>query len=157
MSEIDVSYEEDQMVVRAPLTQVESIVQSALVLLGKSDCEVVCAFVSDSSMQELNFTYRGKQESTDILSFAQRDELDGFSFPVHPEDSEYLGDLVISLDAMERNCEIFGVKPGEELTRLLVHGILHLVGWDHLTNRESEPMLIKQEEMVRIIRKESIA
>ncbi len=157
MSVVDVTYEDELMVKRAPLVLVESTVQAILNFLDKTESEVACTFVSDASMQELNFTYRGKRESTDILSFAQIDEDDDFSFPPHPEDSKFLGDIVISLDAMERNCEDFKVEVDEELTRLLVHGILHLLGWDHETNDDSEPMLIKQEEMVKMMRKESIA
>lgn len=157
MSVVDVTYEDELMVKRAPLVLVESTVQAILNFLDKTESEVACTFVSDASMQELNFTYRGKRESTDILSFAQIDEDDDFSFPPHPEDSKFLGDIVISLDAMERNCEDFTVEVDEELTRLLVHGILHLLGWDHETNDDSEPMLIKQEEMVKMMRKESIA
>jgi probable rRNA maturation factor len=58
---------------------------------------------------------------------------------------------------MEKNCEFFSVDPSQELSRLLVHGVLHLVGWDHATNEMDEPMLIKQEELLKIVEKESIS
>lgn len=157
MSEIDISYEEEQMGAKVPQAKVETIIRSILTSLGKEDSDITCAFVTDAKMQELNDTYRGKKETTDILSFVQSDELDGITFPANVNEGEFLGDLVISLAAMEQNCEIFGVDFSEELTRLLVHGILHLVGWDHQTNEAHEPMLQKQEEMVSLIKKESIA
>jgi probable rRNA maturation factor len=56
---------------------------------------------------------------------------------------------------MERNCDYFKVPAREELIRLLIHGVLHLLGWDHETNGISEPMLIKQEDLLKNVTKES--
>ena len=61
------------------------------------------------------------------------------------------GDIVISLDALSRSAEEFGVSPDEELRRLLVHGILHLSGMDHEDNAPSRPMLHRQEEILRAL------
>ncbi|MFA6821785.1 MAG: rRNA maturation RNase YbeY, partial [Sphaerochaetaceae bacterium] len=91
--------------------------------------------------------YRGLDEATDILSFSS-----GESFPSDEDDS--LGDLVISLESMRENCQFFKVSEDEELTRLLVHGILHLLDWDHATNEDDEPMIKRQEEIVKSILKE---
>jgi probable rRNA maturation factor len=105
-------------------------------------------------MSELNQQYRGKDEPTDILSFVQED---GDEFPIFSENldqSKPLGDMLISLQTMKRNCSEFSVSEGEELTRLMIHGVLHLLGWDHATNEGDEPMLQKQEELVKIVAKE---
>ena len=60
--------------------------------------------------------------------------------------------MFISMDAMRRNAAEFSVSEDEELFRLLVHGILHLQGYDHKTNDfSSEPMLIRQEEIIQAI------
>ncbi len=103
------------------------------------------SFVSDDEIRELNFEYRGKNECTDILTFAFADT---DPFP-NPEGSVELGDIFISLASMKRNAEAFGVSEDEELRRLLLHGLLHLMGYDHKSNDfEKEEMLIKQEEIL---------
>jgi probable rRNA maturation factor len=154
MNTIDVSHESDIMADKAPVEHVRQVLARILAEIGKDGCELSCSFVSDGTMRDLNHAYRGKDENTDILSFVQDDEGE---FPFFPEDGEpqILGDLVISLDAMDRNCEVFSVSAEEELKRLLIHGVLHVTGWDHQTNGEQEPMLVRQEELLRILEKES--
>jgi probable rRNA maturation factor len=154
---IDISYESDEMMARAPRDSVEAVLMKVLELVGKGSCELSCSFVSENAMRDLNASYRDKDESTDILSFVQSEGDDGFDFPSDEDSPELLGDIIISLDDMEKNCEFFSVDPSQELSRLLVHGVLHLVGWDHATNEMDEPMLIKQEELLKIVEKESIS
>ena len=111
------------------------------------DGEFSVHFVTDDEIRALNRDYREKDEPTDILTFRI---LDGEEFPSFPGEEKELGDMFISLDAMRRNAAEFSVSPDEELFRLLVHGILHLQGYDHSTNDfASEPMLIRQEEIIR--------
>lgn len=106
-------------------------------------------FITDEEIQALNRDYRGKDEPTDILTFRI---LDGEEFPSFPGEEKELGDMFISMDAMRRNAAEFSVSPDEELFRLLLHGILHLEGYDHQTNDfSSEPMLMRQEEIIRKI------
>ncbi len=103
-------------------------------------------FISDGEIQSLNREYRDKDEPTDILTFALSD---GEAFPVMEGEERELGDIFISLESMRRNAESFSVSEDEELDRLLVHGILHLLGRDHATNDfSSEPMLLEQEKMM---------
>jgi probable rRNA maturation factor len=153
---IDISYEDERFRELAPEDLVLSRLQKILAELGKESCEFSVSFVSDDSIQELNKTYRGKDEPTDILSFVQMDDVQDFDWPdLEYEEAEegedgntILGDIVISLDTLQRNAQSFTVSPDEELFRLLIHGILHLLGGDHETNDESEPMLIQQEEIL---------
>lgn len=63
---------------------------------------------------------------------------------------------MISLAALDRNCTDFHVQADEELKRLLIHGILHLEGFDHATNEITEPMIRLQEEIIRKTGKESL-
>ena len=106
-------------------------------------------FVTDEEIQALNRDYRGKDEPTDILTFRI---LDGEEFPSFPGEEKELGDMFISMDAMRRNAAEFSVSPDEELFRLLLHGVLHLEGYDHQTNDfSSEPMLMRQEEIIKKI------
>jgi probable rRNA maturation factor len=153
---IDISYEDERFREIAPEELVLSRLQKILAELGKEGCEFSVSFVSDDSIQELNKTYRGKDDPTDILSFVQQDDVQDFDWPdLEYEEGEegedgntILGDMVISLDALQRNAQSFTVSSDEELFRLLIHGILHLLGGDHESNDESEPMLIQQEEIL---------
>ena len=132
-----------------PRIDVNKIEQSLDSILGyfNERRDFSLRFVSDDEIRDLNNEYRGIDSPTDILTFALND---GEVFP-HPEgQDEELGDIFISVDSMKRNASDFSVDENEELSRLLVHGILHLRGMDHKTNDfSSEPMLIEQEKILK--------
>lgn len=92
--------------------------------LGVSDRELSVAFVSDRRMADLNHRFRGKPQPTDVLSF-----------PVDPGENGYLGDVVISAETARRNARRSGRSLREELRILILHGVLHLLGYDHETDR----------------------
>ncbi|MCF0262715.1 MAG: rRNA maturation RNase YbeY, partial [Sphaerochaetaceae bacterium] len=86
--------------------------------------------------------------STDILSFAAEDEVD-CAFISAGRHKRILGDMVICPPVMARNANTFNVSEAEELHRLLIHGVLHLSGQNHITNEVSqEPMLQMQEKLL---------
>ena len=118
---------------------------AVLARLGHESWDLSVLLCDDSFIRGLNRQYRDKDEATDVLSFEQGDRYRD------PEGRERFlaGDIVISLDALSRNSEEFGVSRDEELRRLLVHGILHLSGMDHEDNDASRPMLARQEEILR--------
>ena len=123
---------------------IEKDLSSILSIIGDNG-DFSVHFVSNDEIKELNKVYRDKDEATDILTFTLSD---GCEFPV-VEESPELGDIFISLESMKRNAEAFCVDAGEELRRLLIHGILHLNGFDHKTNDfTSEPVLIRQEALI---------
>lgn len=160
MNIIDVSYETEDMANLAPEAVVIEHLNNIFKELGIDGVEASCSFVSDETMRNLNQTYREKDESTDILSFPQQSEDDLFPMMDNDENEdeyqglEILGDMVISLEFMLRNCDVFEVDPAEELVRLLIHGALHLLGEDHDTNEIAEPMLQQQERLLNVLRKE---
>ena len=81
--------------------------------------------MGDTAMRSLNKRYRGKDRTTDVLSFAFREG----SFPgIQPE---MLGDIVISIPEARRQAEVTGITLESEISRLLIHGLLHLLGYDH--------------------------
>ncbi len=157
---IDVSYEQEEYAEQAKQDVVIERLQEILSALGSESCEFSVSFVSDSTIQEMNKNYRGKDEPTDILTFVQDDSVEDFSWPelnydeleTQPEEIPVLGDVVISLEALKRNALSFSVEPDEELFRLLIHGVLHLFGEDHATNDADEPMLVQQEELLARLR-----
>ncbi len=109
-------------------------------------------FVSDDEIHSLNKEYRDIDSPTDILTFRLADGDDDFPVFGEEENTE-LGDIFISLDSCKRNAEEFGVDWKDELRRLLLHGLMHLRGWDHKTNDFStEPMLIEQEKILKEVK-----
>jgi probable rRNA maturation factor len=85
------------------------------------------AFVSDARMEQLNSLFRGKEATTDVLSFPREpDEFD-------PEQND-LGDIIISAEQAQRQCNENGLSLDAEIRQLILHGLLHLCGYDHETD-----------------------
>ena len=101
--------------------------------LGQRDFNV--CFVSDDEISRMNSVYRGKAVPTDVLSFPW--EGDGESGPEESGTDEFrnfLGDIVISVATAERNARTEGHSTEEEVRLLILHGVLHLLGYDHETD-----------------------
>ena len=107
-------------------TRVESWAEQCLAVLGKGDHELAVTLTDDQRIQTLNAEYRNKPEPTDVLSFGQMDG-EPFASPM-----PVLGDLVISLETAERQAAELGHPLAAELRILVVHGVLHLIGHDHI-------------------------
>ena len=122
---------------------VECLTELAHEPISESVYHVSVLITGDAIVQELNATYRGKDKPTDVLSFAQ---LEGEDMG-----SESLGDIVVSLDTAIRQAEEFHVTLPQELSRLLVHGLLHLFLYDHenVSEEEAQRMFQKQDEILR--------
>ena len=102
--------------------------------------ELSILLVGDEEMRGINAEYRGKDRPTDVISFAMSDG----EFPGLNED--ILGDVVISLDTAKRQAIERDVSITQEVNFLLIHGILHLKGYDH---EKSEPERLKMEKKER--------
>jgi len=96
------------------------------------------AFVSDRKMRALNKEFRGKNKTTDVLSFPfEADEFDVLSEPSAVADgfsSNFLGDVVISLEQAQKQAAENDLDLETEIKQLILHGILHLCGYDHETD-----------------------
>lgn len=90
--------------------------------------ELTVVLTDDAEIRRLNRTYRGKDRATDVLSFSLGDGR---------AQGEPLGDVVISVDTAARQARSYGASLEQELARLLVHGTLHLCGYDHRTRRQA--------------------
>ncbi len=93
-------------------------------------------------MEELNLRYRGRKGTTDVLAFPMRE---GVASGLHPH---LLGDVVISVEAAVRQSRALGHSLEEELSVLLIHGILHLIGYHHDGVNERKKTLKLQEELL---------
>jgi len=112
---------------------------------GHTTWELSVLFTSNSYIRTLNKTYRGIDMPTDILSFEMGERYIDDAGLEHYS----AGDIVLSLESIQANANIFCVPLNEELKRVLIHGILHLEGMDHATNDDVEPMLVLQEEILK--------
>lgn len=93
----------------------------------------VC-FVDDRTIKRLNAQYRGKPKATDVLSFPWQGS-NGARGAAASEFAGFLGDVVISVDAARRNARREGHSTANEIRWLILHGVLHLLGYDHATDR----------------------
>ena len=91
---------------------------------------VTVAFVSDRMMRELNRRWRGKRGTTDVLSFPEEGAFAAFEMPEGP----MLGDVVISVEQAARQAAEHGLDFEKEVAQLILHGVLHLCGYDHETD-----------------------
>ncbi|AUW93218.1 MAG: rRNA maturation RNase YbeY [Sulfobacillus thermosulfidooxidans] len=127
--------------------KLEAIVRAAVirtldVLGGLENAEVSVVLTNDEAVHALNREYRGVDRPTDVLSFSQREGEDA-----NPDDP-VLGDIVISLDRVAAQAADYGHSFERELGFLTVHGVLHLLGWDHELPDEEQRMMAKTEEIL---------
>jgi probable rRNA maturation factor len=102
--------------------------EKALKVVPAGEAGVTVAFVSDRLMRELNLMWRHKRGTTDVLSFpAAQDEFE-------KAEGVSLGDVVISVEQAERQALEHGLEFDEEVAQLILHGLLHLCGYDHETD-----------------------
>jgi probable rRNA maturation factor len=140
---LQISAADIRKLVRAALEHVESEVRIPEVH------EISVTFINDARMRDINFEFRGKDKPTDVLSFPQFQpkEISGrVKAPVAGGSS--LGDLVISTETTLRQAKEFGVTKRAELVRLVVHGILHLCGYDHEKVPAREAQAMRRRERV---------
>jgi probable rRNA maturation factor len=119
----------------------------ALLHLGLQGTELSVLFVNSRRMKILNTRYRGIPKDTDVLSFPLRDK-----GPHHGP--LVLGDIVISVPKALQQAREFEVPFHDELIRLLVHGLLHLMGYDHEINPyQKKKMEKKEQELLDALKK----
>lgn len=97
--------------------------------------EVSIALVNDETMQNLNKQYRHKNKPTDVLSFTQEQE------KTIPGTTKLLGDVVVSVDTAKRQAVEADRTLDEEICQLIIHGVLHLLGYDDVTQEGYQEML----------------
>ena len=117
----------------------------------KGNTEVTVSIVGDRKMRTLNRQFAETDATTDVLSFSQTEQLIGSSgFLVNPEDSYLdLGDIVISYPQTINNAIKDEVLVDQSVQKLLIHGILHLLGYDHATPADKMMMDKFQEQIYK--------
>jgi probable rRNA maturation factor len=139
------------MIITPPMEQiVKSVLNKAAEVYGiEPYTEVSVVLADDEYIHQLNRQYRGKDCPTDVLSFAlnegeEPEVIDG------PKEV-LLGDIIISLETATRQAEEYGHSLERELSYLTVHGILHLLGYDHMTEDEKKEMRQEEEHILSFL------
>ncbi len=104
----------------------------------KNKATVNLIFINDRYMKKLNHKFLGKNKTTDVLSFPLESEGE--------REPPFLGEVYISLEQAERQARQYQVSFSDELKRLVTHGVLHLLGYDHKTRKEALEMRKKEGE-----------
>lgn len=110
--------------------------------------EVSVTFVSNERIQEINREYRDKDQPTDVISFAMEELGEGEVEMVGAEMPRVLGDIIISVPKAIEQAEEYGHSFIRELGFLAVHGFLHLLGFDHMTEEDEREMFTLQKEIL---------
>ena len=111
--------------------KIEAKARKILSALAYPESELSVVLVDDEEMSSLNWQYRGRRGPTNVLAFSMREGEFGEISP------ELLGDVIISLPTAQRQAGEAGISLDDMISRLLVHGILHLVGFDHEQGEDS--------------------
>jgi probable rRNA maturation factor len=128
------------------------------------DCELSMIFIDETSMADLNERFLGREGPTDVLAFPMDDEVvesgrqpdqggRGPGAPAEPGDAPTLiGDVVICPGVAKKQAPEHGASLDEELALLVVHGVLHLLGFDHEEDDEAEAMEQREQELLQQFR-----
>jgi len=106
------------------------------------DAEVVIRIVDTQEMTALNTQYRGKKGGTNILSFP-------FELPDEVEGIDLLGDLVVCAEVLEQEAEAQGKPLKAHWTHIIIHGVLHLLGYDHINEKDAREMESKEIDILQ--------
>ena len=129
-----------------PERKIKEIIKFVLREMEKDNSELSLVLCNNDYIHFYNKEYRKKDYPTDVLSFVDGERMGKIT---------YLGDIIISIDKVKSQSEEYGVSFEEEFSRLLVHGILHLLGYDHETSEEDEKVMMSiQDKLVdEVLRK----
>jgi probable rRNA maturation factor len=113
--------------------------------------EVGIVVTGQEMVQQLNRNYRGQDEPTDVLAFSAREEADGPRFILAPDGLSHLGEVIISYPQAAIQAEEHGHSLKKELTILLIHGLLHLLGYEHEEADAERKMQTREKELLKLI------
>ncbi|NMH74861.1 rRNA maturation RNase YbeY [Bacillus sp. RO2] len=115
----------------------------------QTGAELSVTFVNNDRIQEINREYRDKDRPTDVISFAMEEMGEGEIEIHYDEDApRMLGDIIISIPKAEEQAEEYGHSVKRELGFLALHGLLHLLGYDHENEADEKVMFDKQKEIL---------
>jgi len=139
MNKFEIFNETDEKV---DTKEIKKILEYALKYKKLNNVEFNIILVDNKTIQNINKEYRGIDKETDVISFALEDNQD-----ITFEFGRLLGDIYISIPKMKKQAEEYGHSEKRELAFLTIHGLLHLLGYDHMT-KEEEEIMFKEQELI---------
>jgi probable rRNA maturation factor len=107
-------------------------------------CQLSVVLTGDVQIRELNREFAGENHATDVLSFSLRE---GEAF-VAPDETDRLGEVIVSFETAERQADEAGHHVEDEIAHLLVHGVLHLIGYDHVEPADETKMRTRERSIL---------
>lgn len=149
---MEIIYNDDKLIDESWQNKIEEVAKLCVIQEGldSGNIEISISFVSNEEIQQLNAQYRDKDSVTDVLSFPQYDRIDSIKMG----DWVCLGDVIISLDKAKEQANEYGHTFERELVYLTVHSILHLLGYDHMTDEDKKVMRDKEKGIMEKIQME---
>ncbi len=141
MNNFEVFNETDEQI---DLEEEKKIIDFALKHENLTNVTFNVIFVDKETIRKLNKDYRGIDRETDVISFALEDGEENIPF----EFGRLLGDIYICVSKMQEQAKEYGHSVTREMGFLTVHGLLHLLGYDHMTKEEEKIMFQKQKEIL---------
>jgi len=130
-------------------TKIHHSTKTILHSLKLSDWNVAIWFTTNPTIRKLNNFYRKVDKPTDILSIPLYNWTPGVKVKAPPVAEKELGDLIISIPYVEKYCKVNKRTLEERLPELLVHGICHLIGYDHITDAQYKQMRRKEQFLLK--------
>jgi probable rRNA maturation factor len=150
--QLDISFSLEAGDWEAAVTDVEQLVEAAAraafeaaerpEILGGAPAEMSLVLADDTLVQTLNRDYRDKDKPTNVLSFALLDDLDDTDDVLAREQGMpiLIGDVILAFETVQREAREQGKSVGDHLTHLVIHGVLHLLGYDHQSDPDADRM-----------------
>lgn len=132
--------------------KIRRTVRTILDELGYNDFDIGLLFTTNKTIKKYNRIYRHKDIPTDILSFPYHGISAGKSIIPASEDDKNLGDIIISLEYVKKDISQWNQTLEERIPILLIHGICHLLGYDHLTDTDYKQMMKKEKILLNLLK-----
>lgn len=130
----------------------QEILETAFALLNiQTNYEVDVTLLGDGEIQQINRDYRGVDHPTDVISFAFNDDPSEEGKILDPEIPHMLGEIFIDVEQAERQAKDIGNSVHRELSFLFCHGLLHLLGYDHLKESDEKIMFPLQDKILKAV------
>jgi len=144
---------DDRELMKMPLESLRQAAQALLNELGSPEGELSILITDDKNIAAINRDYFNRPWPTNVISFSM---MEGEFADVNPE-AKMLGDIVISMETAEREAVEADMPVEENIVRLLVHGLLHIFGYDHeAPDADAERMARKSEQLMEMLEKERL-
>ncbi len=153
---VDVIVSDSVTAYTVDIPTIQSLASEICAQLGLSGWELSINFVDSEEIAYLNKTYRAKDKATDVLSFPQQEWQEPICVGIASSEiakcfTKLLGDIVLSLEEAGKNAQQIGQGLDREVCFLIVHGILHLCGHDHMEVQEEAIMLEQQKKIMSFL------